>query len=73
LTNNEARQWIAAAGWKAHIKSELHHRALALDQDTQHQQIQIDRAAQAVMAENAMPDFVRLEVPSSSVAPPVLQ
>ena len=68
---NETRQWIAAAGWKAHIKSEIHQRAPAAEQDTQQRQMLIDQAAEAALAEENMTDFAYLNTSSSSAAPSI--
>jgi hypothetical protein len=67
LIANEARQWIAAASWKAHMQSEIHQRALATEQDTLHRQTRIDRAADAALAEDCAADFTLLNASSSSV------
>jgi hypothetical protein len=67
LIANEARQWIAAASWKAHIQSEIHQRALATEQDTLHRQTRIDRAVDAALAEDRAADFTLLNASSSSV------
>lgn len=69
LIANETRRWIAAAGWKAHIKSEIHQRALTAEQDTQQRQILIDRAAEAALAEENMTDFAYLNTSPSSAPP----
>ena len=69
LIANETRQWIAAVGWKAHIKSEIHQCALTVEQNTQHRQTLIDRAAEAALAEEDMTDYAHLSASLSSVTP----
>jgi uncharacterized protein (DUF1778 family) len=57
LIANEARQWIAAVGWKAHIKSEIHQHALTVERDMQQRQMLIDQAAEAALVEENRTDF----------------
>jgi len=71
LIANEARQWIAAASWKVHIRSEIHQRALATEQDTRLRQTRIERAADAAVAENNAIDFAPLDASSSSLTPSI--
>ena len=72
---HEARQWINSVGWKTHLKSEIHVRALKHEEDTLERASQINRATEAALADdiqNTRTDFALLTATSSSFthAPP---
>jgi hypothetical protein len=53
LMAQEARQWIDSAGWKTHLKSGIHARALKHEVETLQRATRIDQAAMAEDAEHA--------------------
>jgi hypothetical protein len=68
LIPHEAQQWIDSAGWKNHLKSGIHARALRHEEDTLQRAIRINQATEAALAEDAADgtDFVNLTASLSS-------
>jgi hypothetical protein len=74
LIAHEARQWINSVGWKTHLKSEIHVRALKHEEDILEHASQINRATEAALVddtEHTRTDFALLTASSSIThAPP---
>lgn len=52
LIHDESRKWIASTGWKAHISSAMHARALKREEESDQRAAKINRADQAAIQEN---------------------